>query len=395
MGEYSAPPCPPLQLLQEILETAYIASTWPEEGRFPKFLLAVYPSDGAKEILRFSSQRDFSAAELRRVIPSTDFKKSAIVVEWETSPPGLKIVGLQDLGTSWFRARMALSYDFAAPNCLVIEVPRPGHMSVFQREYRIGTLADGVAQVSGLGERMHLSLHGVADSAIYDLNALLVRPKKDGEWRSFESMAMWNAYSAIANIVSMAGHGGSLVLLPSATDRALEALRIKYRCDAVLLRDAFVNFINARHRFCDAAVAVEVEGAGSETLNGPRHDVDRSFEKLVEATRFTAQLANCDGALVLARNLTIVGFGVEIRAVQSSSPIFEVKTEIPESRVSLDLESFGMRHRSAINLVSCNPGVRVLAVSQDGPISAVWSSNGDIFVRKGVNLTAAHLPQSM
>jgi RNA-directed DNA polymerase len=59
----------------------------------------------------------------------------------------------------------------------------------------------------------------------------------------------------------------------------------------------------------------------------------------------------------------------------------------------IDVEHFGLRHRSAIKLVSRKSTVCVLVVSQDGPISFVSSdSPGQVQVRKGVNLTNLDMP---
>lgn len=58
----------------------------------------------------------------------------------------------------------------------------------------------------------------------------------------------------------------------------------------------------------------------------------------------------------------------------------------------LDVEQFGMRHRSAIKLVSQQNDLRVLVVSQDGPISAVWWDKQQVFVRRGVSLVNMNIP---
>jgi hypothetical protein len=54
----------------------------------------------------------------------------------------------------------------------------------------------------------------------------------------------------------------------------------------------------------------------------------------------------------------------------------------------LNVERFGMRHRSAFRLVSHNPIYKVLVISQDGPVSAIWSEgNGKVvYIRRNIDL---------
>jgi hypothetical protein len=59
----------------------------------------------------------------------------------------------------------------------------------------------------------------------------------------------------------------------------------------------------------------------------------------------------------------------------------------------LNVEEFGLRHRSAIKLVSQKPEYYVLVISQDGPISVVWSDEDTLVnVRRGANLVNLNMP---
>ena len=68
------------------------------------------------------------------------------------------------------------------------------------------------------------------------------------------------------------------------------------------------------------------------------------------------------------------------------------QAEVNRKFRKLDVEQFGMRHRSALKLVSQEPSWRVLVVSQDGPISAVWSEHATVIIRRGVNLVNINMP---
>src|SRR5262245_2893864 len=42
-GDYARPPCPPENLLTELLEVAYLTASAPEEGRYPRFNIVATP----------------------------------------------------------------------------------------------------------------------------------------------------------------------------------------------------------------------------------------------------------------------------------------------------------------------------------------------------------------
>jgi hypothetical protein len=114
----------------------------------------------------------------------------------------------------------------------------------------------------------------------------------------------------------------------------------------------------------------------------------------VEAIRFVARLAGCDGAIVIAEDLQVLGFGAEIRSeLKPNTQVIEVIDDMRNVMKPLDVEHFGLRHRSAIKLVSRKTTACVLVVSQDGPISFVSSDlQGQVKVRKGMNLVNMNMP---
>jgi hypothetical protein len=159
-GDYTAPALPPPKSLQAVLESAYLASASPEEGRYPQFNILVVPRGtdlnqiGANPFA-FDQARPMTVAKLRRLAPASDLRKSAIWVEFLNGQ--VAVVGLADLGTSWHRARVGLTYAYRFPHALLIEVDRPGRMKVYQGQYLVATLVDG--EVSEHHVEFDLFLH--------------------------------------------------------------------------------------------------------------------------------------------------------------------------------------------------------------------------------------------
>jgi len=399
-GDYVTPPRPPDRLFRELLETAYLSAGLPEEGRYPQFnIVAVPASDSAEgqyvgEVWYLDGPRPFSVDEVRRLAPAVDFKKSGILARWDTKR--WHVAGLVDFGTSWNRARIGLQVHYRFPECLFVQVDRPGRMRVYQGQYLVAALVDGQLE-RHKGLELNLTLGGPIHSGLKKIWREITYPKieEPREYENFQYIAFWNTFAALANCVSEAAHGGAVVIVPKGRSISEKQIRIKYSQNSSVLRSAFISFMNARHRVIDFVIKIE---SGDKSKKGEwalaeLELADRHL-RLVEAIRFVARLAGCDGAIVMSDDLRLLGFGAEIRSeLKAGTKIREVKDELRRIFKSLNVEQFGQRHRSAIKLVSRESRYNVLVISQDGPISVVWSNKDRIVnVRRGANFVNMNMP---
>src|SRR5215468_6877180 len=83
-------------------------------------------------------------------------------------------------------------------------------------------------------------------------------------------------------------------------------------------------------------------------------------EDLVSAAEVIAGLTAVDGALVLTADLRPLGFGAEI-VLDAAEPVVAYEAAGPahfaDSLPTVDSESFGMRHRSALRCVGVSNDV--------------------------------------
>ncbi len=102
---------------------------------------------------------------------------------------------------------------------------------------------------------------------------------------------------------------------------------------------------------------------------------------LVRAQNLLAALSSVDGAVVLNRELQVIGFGAEITL--SSPPATDEVIHfgwhpdpvgIPVPKPLLD---FGMRHRSAYHFCKALPGAIAFVVSQDAAITVFCNTRRD------------------
>lgn len=402
-GQYTAPDCPETALLVKLLETISLASAAPDEGRYPEFnTIAVRRGrllTGATKatIWKFDNPRPLTVNELRKLAPATDIKKSAVLVEWDEDV-GLCISGLADLGTSWHRARVGLQYAYDYPHSLLVQALRPGSMRIYQGQYHVATLSDGVLRTDTLS--LSTFLHEPVNLGLEVLWEDWPEPRVEEprESHEFAFVALWNVFAGLANTISSRGHGGALIVLPPGVKPEKDLLRVKYQQESRALRDAFTKFMSCRQAHADLLVEheeAEVSAKPQAALAKSELEVREAFDHLVEAIRFVAKLADCDGALVISSDLQFFGFGAEIvAALRDGASVQEVVDELARKYKPADVEEFGQRHRSALKLVSQRKDIRVLVISQDGPISAVWSDGTSVVIKKGVSLANLNMPWS-
>lgn len=400
VGDYVTPPCPPERLLRQLLDTLYLAAASPEEGRYPQFNILAVPSNDSlegrslRDVWELTELRPLSVDEIRRIAPAVDFKKSAILMKWDAKR--WHIAGLVDLGTSWSRARIGLQYHYEYPSCLFVQIDRPGHIKVYQGQFLVAELTDGkLTRHSGMD--ISLVLHAPTHNGLNRIWRKIKYPKieEPREYEGFQFIAFWNVFASLANSIRDENHGGAIIIVPG--DRAVpeKQLRVKYRQSSSILKDAFISYMNIRHRVIDFVIQRE---RGDESVKGEwalaELELADSHTRLVEAIRFVARLSGCDGGIVISDDLQLLGFGAEIRSeLRRKTKVREAIDTVRRKYKPLDVEHFGLRHRSAIKLISQQPKSYVLVVSQDGPISAIWSDkSGVVDVSRGISLVNMNMP---
>jgi hypothetical protein len=87
-----------------------------------------------------------------------------------------------------------------------------------------------------------------------------------------------------------------------------------------------------------------------------------------------ASLANVDGALVITRDLSVIGFGAKIAVGTGGAPPVCIRRLEPGTQevVPTTLEDVGqMRHQAAIRFAAANKDAVALVISQDRHISVI------------------------
>ena len=90
-----------------------------------------------------------------------------------------------------------------------------------------------------------------------------------------------------------------------------------------------------------------------------------------DAARFIASLTAVDGAVILTDKLRIIGFGAEVRVIDSGTDtIYHATNEEGTAATGAPFTSYGTRHRSAFRFVEGMDPAVAFILSQDGGIKA-------------------------
>jgi hypothetical protein len=400
-----APPLPtPLQL-RFILETAFFASLAREEDRELRFVLCCAPSmaiprEGgeAVPVMPLRMPRALSIQTLRSVAPAVSSTNAALLVTFgaeDGEARGCELAGVLNVGSHLARSRSGRSfYNRPSPYALIIDVRDAGEMHVYRGGIKLATLKSGRLHdqlaYSGLE---FLPISGILASGHEALRDRIKAPDGEAarESADFEWTALLNTILCMVNGVNEHGHGGTLLLVAPGSEASLP-VRMKFDIDEreAVVTDKFVDFINARHRL--AAARVRARHADTPARSGAHsHLKNATFvaeEDLADAADVTARLSAVDGALVVRSDLALLGFGAEI-VLDATQPLHALEVTGHPLRGGnwpvVDVESFGMRHRSALRCIGAAEGAAAFVVSQDGTVTFVWKQDGRLLLKRNVN----------
>jgi hypothetical protein len=186
-------------------------------------------------------------------------------------------------------------------------------------------------------------------------------------------------------IIRSARHGGMVLIVDSSSSlkgesRALDltGLRLKYRfVDDEPARRYRTLLANILDHVTAASAKTAIEWADFATSESP--ELARLEQSVFEWSRLVANLAAIDGAVVLDKSFSLVGFGAEVSTeLPSPSSVFRALDVEGDRRTPHDIENVGTRHRAAYRFVHGHPEGLVIAVSQDGGITFVAKRDSEV-----------------
>ena len=336
MGETDLAPKPDARAVAGIINATFWASFRPEEGRFPKISLAYLPPEKAGQPLVFEKSLPLNAGVLTKLAPAVERPEIHLGV-W-TFGEELRV---------WGATRVIPSY------CFVLEDVEPGLLVVKHRRL------DGFGKYANVvvlkGEQVKVI--DEAGTSLPDCPALLrallafTAAATNGPQQSLNVLVQLSAS------MRAQGHGGSLLVVPSGTERWRESI--------------------------SHPIFYSVTPAFSRLANLLRQKVDyddrREWEiDLRRAVDMIGGLTAVDGATVINDKYEVLAFGAKIARPEGMPPVDKwVVTEPIVGNVPIVVRSTehgGTRHLSAAQFVQDQRDSLSLVASQDGRFTVfAWS----------------------
>lgn len=335
-GESNLAPQPEASTIEAIVDASFWASFRPEEGRFPKISIAYLSPWQAGQPLVFEKSLPLNAAVLTKLAPAVERPEIHLGVWKEDNE--LRV---------WGATRRVPSF------CLVVEDIEPGLLVIKHR------------RVSGFGKYANVAvLKGEQVKVIDEQGTSLPDcPQLLKSLLAFTSSAANGNQHSLNALVQLAasmrahGHGGALLVVPTATDRWRESIAHpiiystvpSYTALSELLRDKLPE------------------------------ERDRDWENAVrKAVDTIAGLTAVDGATVINQQYEVLAFGAKIRRPEGSVPVDKWVVTEPvvgnQPVVVPPTEHGGTRHLSAAQFVHDQRDGLALVASQDGRFTVfAWS----------------------
>ncbi|NLF71092.1 MAG: hypothetical protein GX575_18840 [Candidatus Anammoximicrobium sp.] len=217
-------------------------------------------------------------------------------------------------------------------------------------------------------------------------------------WLERELLLRWlNSLSRILVNIQQYRHGGGLVIVPRADfDRS----NVKYRIQYDRLSSAVVGLVRThlqRSQSMRALMeAAQGEGPGNlyaslAALRDMHVEVEQRKEEVLGCLRWIAGLSCVDGVVLLDKQLTVHGFGVELRADSTLAEVYMAgDAEAKPSRLRrVEITQFGTRHRAMMRYCFERLGSLGFAISQDGGIQAMMRIGDQLIAWENINVALA------
>ncbi len=373
---------PPLDILTQLISVAYQASLLREESRPVSFRLALLPASlDCPHLLEFETPRPYDEQEIRRLSPAVQAPRTLLAVRLGAEGE-LQITGLLLSNHDWDQlAELPHPSGEPAPTALLLQVRGPGELVFYAGPTRVLTLQRGRLDGHGFVQFPLAWSRGRFTEAI-DFVHQHLGPSPVLEVPALHEFLMLLAQHVVRRVlarVRAGGHGGMVVLVPTASAGQCvgpgATLRPKYK-----LRPAHPD-----HQYHALLLRIIARLAELGEVSWPRYQriSDAHLAELdVEVGQFAETLADLmavDGALVLTKQLEIVGFGVEVYAPPLSLESVYRALDVDAATLRAEApDRGGTRHRAAYRLCLAEPASMAIVISQDGGVRFVHQQAGQV-----------------
>jgi hypothetical protein len=384
---------PSLDVLTRLFETMYFVSLRTDEGRHMVFsIVYIDPSnpdpDPPERIVSdrwscvsFEDYVPFTAPNITKLAAASDPRTSSLAV-YHDKDEKLIVWGLIDqCNRCYDYMNREVGEGPERPGIFQASLEGPGNIVAYLdykkiAELRVSSLVTKAVDVFAKGP--------VRDALQPAVDTYLSRVKKGISEAIFQEREHWTAtlvenwFATLCRLllrIRSYRHGGALILTPKAVSSGLsikhEILYSRLRKALVSHGQRLIEKTNASDRIGDYVEQEKRIPLGlylDETVAGNKLTAIRS--EIDGALWFISLLSRVDGAILMTRNLTVRGFGVEITTQEEPGRVALCKSqEVTGSFLkTIDYNHYGTRHRSMMRYCWHYPNTVGIVISQDGDI---------------------------
>lgn len=384
----ASPPLPAQEVLTQLISTLYQASMLQEEGRSVECHVIFATADHLEaqavaltgfHLVSFAPLRACNEQEIRRLSPAVQRQSSLLAVRL-AADGSLMLWGMLFTHHEWDQLMESPRASPALPPlALMVHVRGPGNLVFYCGNIRVLTLQHGRIDGHGFVQFPSAWSQGRFNEngrlLQYAQLPALVTPVEE------ELVVLLSHHlqrQALAR-TRASGHGGMVLLVPTDKVTYLMApgsiLQPKYKVEP--------GSAGPRYRALLVAIVRRLSELGEVSWAHYCCSQDAALLALdAEVTHFADLLADMtavDGALVLTKQLQIVGFGVEIKASQTAiSSVYRALDMEGRTLQTVPADHGGTRHRAAYRLCLAEPECLAIVVSQDGGVQFVHQDAGKV-----------------
>ena len=341
---------PPKEVFEKVCHILLNVSTMREELRYPSFRVCFANPDSRlldvyihSHTVFFEKPIPFHAKELHKLAPALSSAMSYLMLD--TSGDDFRIIGINASYTAW---ESILSMEAATGNRMP-KIPNlylrgPGEFDACFGESTLVRYKSGVS--------MYFRTDTFSSTAVAD------------ELRRGSNVSDEDRQRVLCGLIRKAvsyQHGGQLYIVPSE-EACAQHLVIKYRMP---VRFAF---------------------GKADKVHGRPEVVSK--KALITYTDLLAKFTAVDGAVIVNKNLDLIGFGSEVIAANDNMNLPQMCFLTHDNKVDTTKHytDNGMRHRAGYRFCDTVEGAVAIVISQDGTVKACTRKDGKVMVYDNVGI---------
>jgi hypothetical protein len=213
-------------------------------------------------------------------------------------------------------------------------------------------------------------------------------------WKTSHTHLWLSALCRLLIRIKKFNHGGAVLLTPSSEN---DDLNIKYGTKSERLREALVRkgILEINRTYSSDIIHGQMaEKADSISMRTYLDESVADFElrdtndEINGCLLYLSHLSRVDGLVLLSKDLTLRGFGVEITTRRDPEHVFKSNSTFADksSLKEVDFKHFGTRHRSMMRYCNCHEGSIGFVISQDENPKAITKVEDKLIIWEEINL---------